>query len=96
MVVTGWYSPPRYDSITHTLEWAINGENKGERVVNYQARVLGRGGVMHVMLVGERSKLHANLPEYRTLLSGFDYKPGSNALNIGKATKWLRMGSLLL
>jgi uncharacterized membrane-anchored protein len=77
MTVTGWYMPPRYNPITHNLEWAVNGESEGETVVNYQTRILGRGGVMSVVLVGSPSELPTAMPQYRTLLSQFAYKQGS-------------------
>jgi uncharacterized membrane-anchored protein len=77
LTVTGWHTPPRYNPVTHNLEWAINGESNAETVVNYQTRILGRGGVMRVVLVGGPSELPTAMPEYRTLLSQFAYKPGS-------------------
>jgi uncharacterized membrane-anchored protein len=84
--------PPRYNPITHNLEWAINCEDQGETVVNYQTRILGRGGVMRVVLVGSPSELPTAMPQYRTLLSQFAYKPGSTYAEFRQGDKVAEYG----
>ena len=49
--LVGWSREPHYDETTHNLEWALLFDSEGERSVNYNTRILGRGGVMSVMLV---------------------------------------------
>ncbi len=34
MTIIGWETPPRYDEITHNLEWAVRAESEGQPVVN--------------------------------------------------------------
>jgi uncharacterized membrane-anchored protein len=92
MTVTGWYTPPRYNPTTHNLEWAINGESQAEAVVNYQTRILGRSGVMRAVLVGSPSELPTAMPEYRTLLSLFAYKPGSTYAEFRQGDKIAKYG----
>lgn len=76
MTIIGWETPPRYDAVTHNLEWAIRGESEGLPVVNYNTRMLGRGGVMEVTLVTDPAKLAETLPKFKTMLSGFDFNQG--------------------
>lgn len=76
MTILGWEQPPRYDEVTHNLEWAIRAESDGAPVVNYNTRLLGRGGVMEVTLVTDASELNATLPKFKKMLAGFEFKPG--------------------
>lgn len=77
MKVLGWQQPPHYDAETHNLEWALLGESEGgEQVVNYNTRLLGRKGVMEVKLVVDPDKLAATLPEFKKLLTGYQFKTG--------------------
>ncbi|HEX6043365.1 MAG TPA: DUF2167 domain-containing protein [Pyrinomonadaceae bacterium] len=74
--VVGWEMPPRYNETTHNLEWAIRAESNGQPVVNYNTRMLGRGGVMEVTLVTDPALLAETLPKFKTMLAGFDFNSG--------------------
>ena len=74
--ITGWQQQPRYDEKTNNLEWAIKGQSDGKPVVNYNTRILGRGGVMRVTLVAGPEELEATLPQYKAALAGFGYNSG--------------------
>lgn len=74
--VIGWETPPRYNEATHNLEWAIRAESEGSPVVNYNTRLLGRGGVMEVTLVTDPKLLAETLPKFKTMLAGFDFNSG--------------------
>lgn len=90
--ITGWHTKPSYNATTHNLEWAINGESEGSQVINYQTRILGRGGVMKVILVASPTDLTNAMPQYRTLLSQFSYKPGSNYAEFKPGDKIAKYG----
>jgi uncharacterized membrane-anchored protein len=77
MAILGWEVPPRYNAETHNLEWAIRGQGSGEPVVNHNTRLLGRKGVMKVVLVTEPTKLAETMPHFDTLVANFEFKPGS-------------------
>jgi uncharacterized membrane-anchored protein len=77
LTIVGWEQPPRYDEQTHNLTWAVRAESRGEAVVNYNTRLLGRKGVMRVTLVTDPPKLPTVLPEFRTLLNGYTFAKGS-------------------
>ena len=77
MTILGWETPPRYNELTHNLEWAVRAESDGEPVVNHNTRLLGRGGVMEVTLVVNPELLAETLPKFKTMLEGFQYKQGN-------------------
>ena len=73
----GWAIKPKYNESTNNLEWGIIlRDESGDRNVNYNTKLLGRHGVMHVTLVCDPEELEAILPVYQKLLSGYTYKPG--------------------
>jgi hypothetical protein len=57
MKFAGWANPPRYDTKTNNLTWALNltSSSDGHKSIflNESIRLLGRGGVMNVTLVTE-------------------------------------------
>src|ERR1041385_4317692 len=74
--IVGWEMPPKYDSSTHNLEWAIRATSEGQPILNYNTRLLGRKGVMEVILVVDPEKLPETLPLFRRLLAGYSFNPG--------------------
>ena len=76
MAILGWEQSPRYNESTHNLEWAIKAESEGAPIVNYNTRLLGRGGVMEVTLVTDPSQLSTTLPKFKKMLAGFEFKQG--------------------
>ena len=76
MTVLGWETPPRYNELTHNLEWSIRAQSEGAPVINHNTRVLGRGGVMEVTLVTDPATLAQTLPKFKTMLEGFQFKQG--------------------
>jgi uncharacterized membrane-anchored protein len=71
----GWQTPPFYNPQTNNLEWAIRlrGGDGGE-AVNYKTKLLGRRGVMDVVLVCDEQQMGTIIPEYQNLLKGFTFK----------------------
>ncbi len=90
--VIGWEIQPKYNVETHNLEWAIRGESEGQPILNYNTRLLGRGGAMEVILVVEPDQLSATLPEYQTLLAGYNYQPGQRYAEYTKGDKIAKYG----
>ena len=74
--ILGWEQKPRYNETTHNLEWAIRAESDGSPVINYNTRMLGRGGVMRVTLVTDPSELAPTLPKFKNVLAGFSFTQG--------------------
>lgn len=75
LTVLGWQTPPFYNTATKNLEWAIRlSGSDGSTLVNYKTKVLGRRGVMDVVLVCGEEEMAAIVPEYQKLLTGFSFK----------------------
>lgn len=77
MNIMGWSTPPRYDTVTNNLTWAIRGSSEGSEVVNHSVRLLGRKGVMDVDLVLSPSQVPSTVPEFDSLLTGFEFSTGN-------------------
>lgn len=76
MSILGWDQPPSYDPATHNLTWASRHSSVNGIGVNYDTRVLGRGGVMNVKLVIEPHLLSRAKPTVKGLISGIEFNPG--------------------
>lgn len=74
--LVGWSPAPRYDTATRRLEWGVKVASSGGASVNYNTRVLGRRGVMHVNLVAEPKELDELIPRFHGLLSAYRFKEG--------------------
>lgn len=73
--VLGWHTPPFYNTETKNLEWAIRlSSSDGGEILNYKTKLLGRRGVMDVVLVCSEEQLASVIPQYQGLLSGYAYK----------------------
>lgn len=93
LTVDGWQTPPFYNKETKNLEWAIRlSSSDGGHVVNYKTKILGRRGVMDVVLVCEESQLGTVVPEYQKLLSGFAYKKSESYASFEKGDKIAEYG----
>jgi uncharacterized membrane-anchored protein len=90
--IIGWEKKPSYDPETHRLEWAIRGESEGRPILNYNTRLLGRKGVMEVVLVCAPDKLAANLPTFKELLAGCSYKTGEKYAEFRPGDKVAKYG----
>ena len=74
----GWAIAPRYNAETKQLEWAQRLKSVDGVSVNYNTRVLGRRGVMRVILVCDPEQLTATLPSYSAMMSGFRFEEGED------------------
>ncbi len=92
MTIIGWEQQPRYNEATHNLEWAIRAESEGAPLINYNTRLLGRGGVVEVTLVTSTSTLSETLPKFKTMLAGFDFKQGQKYAQFQQGDKIAEYG----
>jgi len=90
--VTGWEMAPRYNEETQLLEWATRLESEGQPGVNFNTRVLGRGGVMSVTLVCDPDSLQTILPTFKGLLGDFEYKSGETYAEYKEGDKLAKYG----
>lgn len=90
--VVGWDIPPHYDETTHNLEWAIRGSVEGEPILNYNTRLLGRKGVMEVVLIVEPKDVPATMPQFKNLLAGYSFQTGQSYAEYRKGDKVAKYG----
>lgn len=91
--VLGWHTPPYYNAETKNLEWAIRlSSSDGSQILNYNTKLLGRRGVMDVVLVCSEEQLAGVIPHYRSLLTGFAYKKEESYAAFTKGDKIAEYG----
>lgn len=79
MSIVGWRFKPHYDRDSKLLEWAFIGrdDSTGSDVINYNTRLLGRSGVMQVVLVSDPGVLDTAAATLKTMLTdGYQFAPG--------------------
>jgi uncharacterized membrane-anchored protein len=74
--IVGWQYEPSYSNVTNRLSWAVLGESEGEKVVNYNTRLLGKTGVTSATLVAAPEILESSVAEFEELLDQFRYNSG--------------------
>lgn len=75
--VLDWVIPPYYDAKSHNLVWALEAaDEKGDKVVNYNLRMLGRKGYMSATLVTDPALLEAHKGQIDSVLAGYDFNQG--------------------
>jgi uncharacterized membrane-anchored protein len=78
MRIEGWSFKPQYDKELQLLEWAIlaEAEPSKQKVVNYNTRLLGRHGVMEVVLIADPEGLDAAISDFKGLVPGYSFNAG--------------------
>ena len=96
-VLTGWAETPNYDAASHRLNWAkdlLFSSSDGIHTLNYDMRMLGRGGVLSVNFIGSMDALDAiravapdvlSIPEYNEGSRYTDYQKGDKTAGYGVA-----------
>ena len=76
--VTGWAFKPQYDQGLKSLEWAfrLKGEGSDGESINYNTRLLGRRGVIEVLVLTTPENLQAGVADFKTKLPGFTFNAG--------------------
>ncbi len=90
--IVGWEVPPKYNPETHNLEWAIRGKSEGDLILNYNTRLLGRKGVMEVVLIVDPAKLEQALPQFRELMANYSFSTGNTYAEYRSGDKVAKYG----
>lgn len=96
--ILGWSFEPKYDTQIKALEWAILAQQDTaegpSQVVNYNTRLLGRKGVMQVVVVTGPETLDSSIASFKSLLPSYkfaagesyaEYRPGDRVAEYGLA-----------
>ncbi len=92
LTIIGWEQKPAYDSATHNLEWAIRAESGDRPIINYNTRLLGRKGVMEVILIVKPDALADTLPTFKELLKDYSFKSGESYAEFRQGDKLAKYG----
>ncbi|RYD20161.1 MAG: DUF2167 domain-containing protein [Verrucomicrobiaceae bacterium] len=93
LTILGWQTPPFYNPATNNLEWAIRAQSSdGGQVINYKTKLLGRRGVMDVVLVCDEKQIDTIIPEYQKLLTGYSFKKEESYAAFTKGDKIAEYG----
>jgi uncharacterized membrane-anchored protein len=92
--VVGWQVPPHYDPQTNRLEWAVIGREvaSNTEIVNFNTKILGRGGVTSALLTADPAGLAAATDEFKKTLGGFDYVAGQRYAEYKEGDKIAKYG----
>ena len=92
--IIGWDEKPHYDQKTHNLVWSVLCKSDGEEIINYNVRILGRGGVTEVTLVAGKDEMEKAKPNLETIVSKYSYKEGKRYSDYIKGDKVAEIGGL--
>ncbi|MBC8128339.1 MAG: DUF2167 domain-containing protein [Gloeobacteraceae cyanobacterium ES-bin-144] len=91
--VLGWQTPPFYNNQTNNLEWAVRlRSSDGGETVNYKTKLLGRRGVMDVVLVCDEQQMSNTVAEYQKLLTGYAFNKEESYAAFSKGDKVAEYG----
>lgn len=90
--IIGWDEKPHYDDKSHNLVWSVLSNSEGEKIVNYNVRILGRGGVTEVTLVAGKDEMEKVKPQLDTIISKYSYKEGKKYTDYIKGDKVSELG----
>ncbi len=78
MTILGWRFQPRYDKKSNLLEWAfLAKEDKSNgKIINYNTRLLGRTGVMKVVLVADPDILDTAVSSFKNAINRYSFIKG--------------------
>lgn len=94
LVLDGWAVPPRYNTKTNNLEWALRVKSlpDGGVSVNYNTKLLGRKGVMSATLICDPEELRTLLPQYEQIIAGYSYIDGERYAEFRKGDQVAKYG----
>lgn len=86
--LVGWAEPPHYDATTNKLYWAkeLNFGDAHEHTLNYDIRVLGRGGYLSLNAVAGMAQLAQVKNEMPKVLAMTEFDPGQRYTDFNAST----------
>mgnify|MGYP001075941143 CR=1 FL=1 len=96
MFFDGWEVEPRFNASSKQLEWASRLRSASGTSINYNTRVLGRKGVMRVILVTDEGALQEVMPAYQRVMQGFRFMDGERYAQYTSGDKVAQYGLIAL
>ncbi len=94
MTIVGWSFQPHYDKQAKLLEWAFlaKQDNDNQDIVNYNTRILGRTGIMKVILVASPAELNTSVASLKSALGGYEFTSGEKYTEFKEGDKVAEYG----
>jgi uncharacterized membrane-anchored protein len=93
MELADWATAPHYDKAQHKLFWAKKFNVDGpEQALNYDIRVLGRGGHLELSLISDMSQFKEIESQVPTILSMVDFTDGNRYADFRSGDKVAEYG----
>ena len=94
MSITGWRFQPQYDKQARLLEWAFAAKQDEDNsaIINYNTRILGRTGVMKVVLVASPEILDNSVTELKLAFDGYTFNSGESYAEFREGDKVAEYG----
>jgi uncharacterized membrane-anchored protein len=86
LFVDDWQTEPRYKRAEHHLVWGLNLHDSTGKIVNVITSVLGRRGVVELMLIGEPDKIAAQQAAALPAMNAIRFQPGSRYEDFDSST----------
>lgn len=77
MHMVNWAEKPQYNSQSQRLEWAVTLEEQNKQFINYNTRILGRKGVMNLIMAPHGNDWQTVVGSLNQSLDGFSYTSGN-------------------
>jgi uncharacterized membrane-anchored protein len=76
--LTRWVEAPHYDELRRRLVWALaaKGDSRETEIVNYNTRLLGRHGLISVVMVTDVESFNRDKAFVPDVIAGVSFKPG--------------------
>jgi len=94
MTILGWRFQPRYDKQNNLLEWAFlaKEDRSNSQIINYNTRLLGRTGVMEVVLVAGPDVLDTSVAAFKQAIKGYSFVSGERYADYRKGDRVAEFG----
>jgi len=94
MTILGWRFQPRYDKQSNLLEWAFlaKEDKTNSKIINYNTRILGRTGVMKVVLVADPDILDTAVSSFKNAINGYSFVNGEKYAEYRKGDRVAEFG----
>lgn len=77
LFVDSWQTEPRYDAGKHHLVWGLNAHSTDGKIVNLITNVLGRRGLVKIVLIADADKIAAQQVLAQPAMDGVRFTAGS-------------------
>ncbi len=86
LFIDSWQTEPRYEATKHHLVWGLNAHSTDGKVVNLVTNLLGRRGLVEIMLIADADKIDAQQVLAQPAMDGVRFTVGSTYEDFDSST----------